>query len=47
VPRAIEMASAIESAVSQPISVGTVVLSAPTTITRDTFSRPRWPQYHM
>ena len=45
--RAIAIASAIEPAVSQPMIAGTVALSAPTTITRLVFSRPRWPQYHM
>ena len=43
VPRAIAIASAIEPAVSHPMISGTVALSAPTTITRLTFSRPRWP----
>ena len=35
VPRAIDTASASEVAVSQPSSSGTVVLSLPTTITRE------------
>ncbi len=47
VPRAIAIASARLPAVSQPMIAGTVALSAPTTMTRLAFSRPRWPQYHM